>query len=146
MTNLPSDPALLSAGELVTLYRSKKLSPVDVVKATLARIERFNPIVNAYCHLDADGAMAAARQSEARWRAGTAKGAADGVPIGVKDNIMVAGMPCRFGSRLVKDKPVDIDAPAVARLREQGAIVLGKTAQTAAGRSESRRRSAVATA
>ena len=98
------------------------------MQATLARIERFNPIVNAYCHLDAAGALAAAKASEARWRAGSPKGLVDGVPVGVKDNIHVAGMPSRFGSKLTPDAPQKIDAPAVARLKEQGAIVLGKTA------------------
>ena len=123
----PTDPALLSASELVALYRANKLSPVEAVQATLARIERFDPIVNAYCHLDAEGALLAARESEARWRGGNPKGLVDGVPVGVKDNIHVAGMPSRFGSKLTPDAPQKIDAPAVARLEEQGAIVLGKT-------------------
>jgi aspartyl-tRNA(Asn)/glutamyl-tRNA(Gln) amidotransferase subunit A len=123
-----TDPALLSATELVALYREKKLSPVEVTKATLARIERLNPIVNAYCHLDAEGALATAKESEARWTAGRPKGLVDGVPVGVKDNILVAGMPARFGSRLTPDAPHKIDAPAVARLKEQGAVILGKTA------------------
>src|SRR4029453_9368172 len=124
----PTDPALLSATELLALYRAKKLSPVEAVQATLARIERFNPIVNAYCHLDSAGALAAAKESEARWRAGSPKGLVDGLAVGVKDNIHVAGMPSRFGSKLTPDTPQKIDAPAVARLKEQGAIVLGKTA------------------
>ena len=124
----PTDPALLSATELLALYRAKKLSPVEAVQATLARIERFNPIVNAYCHLDSAGALAAAKESEARWRAGRPKGLVDGLAVGVKDNIHVAGMPSRFGSKLTPDTPQKIDAPAVARLKEQGAIVLGKTA------------------
>jgi aspartyl-tRNA(Asn)/glutamyl-tRNA(Gln) amidotransferase subunit A len=97
MTELPapmsSNPALLSATELVELYRTKGLSPVEAVEATLARIERFNPAVNAYCHLDPQGALAAARQSEARWAAGTPRGLVDGVPVGIKDNILVAGTP-----------------------------------------------------
>ena len=124
----PTDPALLSATELVALYRAKQLSPVEAVQATLARIERFNPIVNAYCHLDSAGALAAAEASQARWLAGTPKGLLDGVPVGVKDNIQVAGLPSRFGSRLTPDAPQKIDSPAVARLKEQGAIILGKTA------------------
>jgi aspartyl-tRNA(Asn)/glutamyl-tRNA(Gln) amidotransferase subunit A len=123
----PSDPSLLSAVELGELYRRKALSPVEATKATLARIERFNPVVNAYCHLDPEGALAEAVEAEKRWMAGTPKGPADGVPIGVKDNIAVAGMPCRFGSRLTRTEPLSIDAPAVARLKEQGAVVLGKT-------------------
>ena len=127
-TNAPSDPALLSATELIGLYRAKRLSPVEAVKATLARIERFNGAVNAYCHLDPEGALAAARLSEQRWMAGVPKGLADGVPLGVKDNIAVAGMPTRFGSKLTSTDPHTFDAPAVARLKEHGAVVLGKTA------------------
>src|SRR5262249_1054589 len=99
-TAASSDPAQMSASELLRLYRRKQLSPVEAVQATLARIERFNPVVNAYCHLDAEGALAAAREAEARWMAGTPKGLVDGVPLGVKDNIAVIGMPSRFGSRL----------------------------------------------
>jgi len=94
----------------------------------LERIERYNGIVNAFCHLDAEGALRLARDSEARWRAGAPRGTADGIPVGVKDNILVAGMPARFGSTLTPVTPAPHDAPAVARLREQGAIVLGKTA------------------
>jgi aspartyl-tRNA(Asn)/glutamyl-tRNA(Gln) amidotransferase subunit A len=127
-TNAPSDPALLSATELIGLYRAKRLSPVEAMKATLTRIERFNGALNAYCHLEPEGALAAAKSSEQRWMAGAPKGLADGVPLGVKDNIAVAGMPTRFGSKLTSTDPHTFDAPAVARLKEHGAIVLGKTA------------------
>ena len=126
--DVPSDPAVLSATDLVALYRAKALSPVEATKAALARIERHNAAVNAWCHLDADGALAAARASEARWQARAPKGLLDGVPMGVKDNLLVAGMPARFGSRLTPSAPREIDAPAVARLREHGAVILGKTA------------------
>jgi len=94
----------------------------------LDRIERHNGVVNAYCHLDAEGALRLARESEARWMSGAPRGGIDGIPVGVKDNIVVAGMPARFGSTLTSPAPAIHDAPAVARLREQGAIVLGKTA------------------
>jgi aspartyl-tRNA(Asn)/glutamyl-tRNA(Gln) amidotransferase subunit A len=127
-TQPPSDPAQLSATELVALYRKGELSPVEVTKAALARIERYNGVVNAWCHLDPDGALASARASEARWHAGAPKGLVDGVPVGIKDNVLVAGMPARFGSRLTAPDPQSIDAPAVARLREAGAVLLGKTA------------------
>ena len=127
-SSISRDPALLSATDLVGLYRSRSLSPVEATKATLARIERFNGTVNAYCHLDPDGALASARASEARWMTGAPKGLVDGVPIGVKDNIAVAGMPSRFGSRLASADPLAFDAPAVARLEEHGAVMLGKTA------------------
>jgi aspartyl-tRNA(Asn)/glutamyl-tRNA(Gln) amidotransferase subunit A len=124
----PSDPALLSATDLIALYRAKALSPVEATKAALDRIEAHNGAVNAWCHLDADGALAAARASEARWQARAPQGLLDGVPMGVKDNILVAGMPARFGSRLTPPAPRETDAPAAARLREHGAVILGKTA------------------
>lgn len=127
MTSSASDPATLSATELVALYRQKALSPVEVMKATLARIERHNGAVNAYIFLDGDGALAGARASEARWAKGEPVGAVDGVPLGVKDNVAVNGMPSRAGSRLTGTDAPTIDAPAVARMREQGAIVVGKT-------------------
>lgn len=118
---------------MLAAYRQKQLSPVDVVRAVLERIERYNGVVNAYCHLDPEGALTLARESEARWMAGAPRGVADGVPVGVKDNILVAGMPIRYGSKLSSDKPAKHDAPAVARLREHGAIVLGKTAMPEIG-------------
>ncbi len=124
----PSDPALLSATQLVALFRSKALSPVEATKAALARIERHNAAVNAWCHLDPDGALAAARASEARWQAGAPQGPVDGVPTGIKDNVLAAGMPARFGSRLTASEPRSSDAPVVARLRAAGAVLLGKTA------------------
>ena len=123
----PSDPALLAATELLRLYRAGSLSPVEAAKAALARIERHGGAVNAWVHLDPEGALAAARVSEARWQAGAPMGLLDGVPVGVKDNILVAGMPARFGSRLTPAGPREADAPAVARLREAGAVLLGKT-------------------
>jgi aspartyl-tRNA(Asn)/glutamyl-tRNA(Gln) amidotransferase subunit A len=118
----------LPIADLLACYRRKELSPVEAIGAALDRIERYNSIVNAYCHVDAEGALRLARESEARWMAGAPKGALDGVPTGVKDNILVAGMPARFGSTLTSTASSRHDAPAVARLREQGAIVLGKTA------------------
>jgi len=124
----PSDPTLASATDLVALFAAKALSPVEAAKAALARIERFNAAVNAWCHLDPDGALEAARASEARWQAGAPAGLLDGVPIGIKDNILVAGMPARFGSRLTSPEARSTDAPAAARLREAGAVILGKTA------------------
>jgi aspartyl-tRNA(Asn)/glutamyl-tRNA(Gln) amidotransferase subunit A len=124
----PSDPALASATELVALYRARALSPVEATRAALARIERHDRAVNAWVHLDAEGALAAARASEARWQAGAPQGLLDGVPTGIKDNILVAGMPARFGSRLTSPAPRESDAPAAARVREAGAVVLGKTA------------------
>ena len=94
----------------------------------LDRIERLNPVLNAFCHLAPDEALAAARASEARWRRGAPCGELDGVPVSVKDLILAAGWPTLRGSRTVDPAgPWDVDAPATARLREAGAVILGKT-------------------
>jgi len=126
---MTTDLALASATELVGLYRQKKASPVEVTEAVLARIEAHNPTYNAFCLVDAEAARAAARESEARWAASAANGLVDGVPATVKDLILTRGWPTRRGSKTVPaDQPWEDDAPAVARLREHGAVLLGKTA------------------
>ena len=122
-----ADIADLNATDLLRLYRRRDLSPVEVTRDTLARIERFNPIINAFLVVDAEGAMAAAAESEARWAKGEPRGLVDGIPSTVKDNVWVEGWPMRRGSAVTDDKPMTADAPAVARLRESGATILGKT-------------------
>ncbi len=117
----------LSAADLIGLYRTRAVSPVEATRAALARIERFNPAVNAFLLVDAEGAMAAARASEARLVKGEPYGALDGIPATIKDNILVHGWPTRKGSVTTDASPAPEDAPAVARLREQGTIFLGKT-------------------
>lgn len=121
------DPALLSATELLAAYTAKTLSPVEVVKAVLARIDRFEPQINAFRQVDREGALAAAKASEARWAKGKPQGRVDGVPVTVKDNLHVAGMITRFGSRLTPDTVQTADAPVVAHLRREGAVFIGKT-------------------
>lgn len=122
-----TDIAALTAADLARLYRRRELSPVDVVRDVLARIDRFNPGINAFLVVDHEGALRSARESEARWHAGEPRGPVDGVPATVKDNIMARGWPNRRGSRMTPETPADEDAPSVARLREAGAPILGKT-------------------
>jgi len=122
-----SDLSRLSGSDLVALYRQRKVSPVDVTRDALARIERYQPLVNAFVMVDAEGALAAARQSEARWAKNEPLGLIDGLPVTIKDNIDVAGLPSRKGSRTTSAEPAQADAPAVARMRESGAVFLGKT-------------------
>jgi aspartyl-tRNA(Asn)/glutamyl-tRNA(Gln) amidotransferase subunit A len=125
---MASDPAALSATELVRRYRSKELSPVETTRAVLDRIERFDPAVNAFCLVDPDQALEAARASEARWQRGEPCGLVDGVPATIKDLILTRGWPTLRGSRAIPRAQVwDEDAPAAARLREQGAVLIGKT-------------------
>jgi aspartyl-tRNA(Asn)/glutamyl-tRNA(Gln) amidotransferase subunit A len=123
------DLARLSAAELLRHYRRGTASPAEVVDACLALIERYEGKVNAFCLIDAEGARQAARESEARWRRGEPRGLVDGVPCTVKDLIVWKGKPTRRGSLSTGDAPAPEaeDAPAVARLREHGAVFLGKT-------------------
>ncbi len=118
----------LTATDLLALYRSGQASPVEATRAVLARIEQLNPTLRAYCHVGADDALAAARESEARWQRGAPVGPLDGVPVSIKDLILAKGWPTLRGSRTVDPKQTwDVDAPASARLREAGAVLLGKT-------------------
>jgi len=123
-----SNPADLPATELIEAYRRKSLSPVEATRAVLARIEALNPKLNAFNLVDADGALASARASEARWAKGSPQGALDGVPVSIKDIILTKGWPTLRGSTLVeRNQPWDEDAPATARLREANAVIIGKT-------------------
>ena len=125
---MADDLAFLSATDLVELYRARKLSPVEVTRAVLRRIERTREALNCYVMVDADSALASARASEARWVRGEPKGLVDGVPTSIKDLVLTRGWPTLRGSLTVDpDQPWDEDAPATARLREHGAVLLGKT-------------------
>ncbi len=118
----------LSARELVEAYRRKTLSPVEVTKALLTRLDRLEPKLNAFVLVARDSALAEAESAERRWARGAPLGLLDGVPVTIKDLFLTKGWPTLRGSTLIKrDQPWDEDAPAVARLREQGAIFLGKT-------------------
>lgn len=120
--------AYASASRLLALYRAGTLSPVEATRSILARIARLDPKVNAFCLVDEEAALAAARASEARWRAGAPMGPLDGVPASIKDLILTRGWPTLRGSHTVeRDQPWTEDAPATARLRESGAVLLGKT-------------------
>ena len=125
---MKTDLCALSATELLAAYRAKTLSPVEATHAALARIEKLNPVLNCFNLVDEKGALDAARASEARWKKGAPIGLVDGVPTSIKDIILTRGWPTLRGSKTVDPKgPWNDDAPAVARLREHGAVFLGKT-------------------
>jgi aspartyl-tRNA(Asn)/glutamyl-tRNA(Gln) amidotransferase subunit A len=125
---MKNDPCSLSAAELLQLYRRKKLSPVEATKAVLERIGKLNPALNAFCFLDEKQALRNAKQSEERWRKGAPQGLLDGVPVSIKDLLLTKGWPTLRGSKTVDPKgPWNDDAPVTARLREHGAVLLGKT-------------------
>ncbi|KWH21826.1 amidase [Burkholderia cepacia] len=116
----------LSASELNGLYSNRRASPVDVMHNILERIQLLDPTVNAFCQIS-DDALDLARASEVRWQRGAPLSPLDGVPISIKDNIDIAGLSTRYGSRATAPEAATSDSPSVARLREAGAICFGKT-------------------
>lgn len=123
-----SDPTRLTAGELSSRYADGSLSPVEATQAALAAIERFDGKTNAFVLVDPEGALTRAKESEARWRSGDSLGRADGIPTSIKDIFLTRGWPTLRGSNLIDAaSPWPDDAPCVARLREAGAVFLGKT-------------------
>src|ERR1043166_1919024 len=123
-----TDIAFASAEGLGELYRKKALSPVEAAEMLLGRIDALQPNLNAFVFVDRDGALAAARASEQRWRQGAPLSAIDGVPVTIKDIVLMRGFPTLRGSKLIDpDRDWSEDSPAVARRREAGAVILGKT-------------------
>ncbi|HEX6318644.1 MAG TPA: amidase [Burkholderiales bacterium] len=117
----------LTATELLEGYRKRTLSPVEVAQAVMKRIETFNPRFNAF-NLVSDRFVEEAKASEARWAAGRPRGLLDGVPVSIKDLILTRGWPTLRGSKTIDPSgPWNDDAPAAARLREHGALLIGKT-------------------
>src|SRR5688572_8971550 len=115
----------LTAAELLDGYRRHEFSPVEVARAVLGRIEALNPQFNAFC-LVSKTIPEDAKASEARWLAGQPQGLLDGVPVSIKDLLLTKGWPTLRGSKAVDPTgPWNDDAPAVARLREHGALLLG---------------------
>jgi aspartyl-tRNA(Asn)/glutamyl-tRNA(Gln) amidotransferase subunit A len=117
----------LDATALADAYRTRRLSPVEATKVTLDRVARLNPTLNAFYEVDAEQALAAAARAEARWAAGTPLGPLDGVPVSIKDHLQVEGFTTPRGSFLASKTPSDFDCPVATRLREAGAVILGKT-------------------
>ena len=127
METTPTDLADLTAAELVEGYAAGQFTPVDAAEAALTRIEERDGDLNAFVLVDRDAALASAEESAARWRAGETLGIGDGVPTSIKDMFITKGWPTLRGSTLIDDAgPWDADAPCVARLRETGAVLLGK--------------------
>jgi len=113
--------------EIAAGIREKKFSPVEVVEAHLERVAALQPTLNAFVHLDAEGARKQARAAEAALMRVDGVGPLHGVPLTIKSCIDAAGWPAPAGSLLRKDYVAQTDAPLVARLRAAGAIVLGNT-------------------
>ena len=118
-------PGIAAAGRA---YRDGRLSPAGLLDDLLARIDRLDPALHAFVHLDRAGALEAARAATRALSAGDDRGPLHGVPIAIKDVVDVAGMPTTCHSRLTSRDPAAADAAVVARLRAAGAIILGKVA------------------
>ncbi|MBT2208026.1 amidase [Actinomadura sp. NEAU-AAG7] len=123
-----SDLLGMTAAELAGAYGRGETSPVEATRAALEAIDARDAELNAFVLVDAEGALRSAAESEARWVGGTQRGPADGVPTTVKDLEQARGWPTLRGSWLSGDPtPGGDDSPSVARLREAGAVILGKT-------------------
>ncbi|MGW7411355.1 amidase [Streptomyces sp. NPDC054863] len=131
MTSQRNEPTALTeftAHRLLAAYQKGELSPVEAARAVLERAEAIQPSLNAFVSIDHEGALATARASEERWRRREPRGLLDGVPVTVKDLLLTAGTPTLRGSHAVADTGKwEEDSPAVARLREHGAVLVGKT-------------------
>lgn len=117
----------LTARELSQAYRTRALSPVEVTRAVLTRIERCEPKLNAMYIIDVEGAMGQAAAAERRWREGSPLSQLDGVPITIKDLIATVGDPVPVGTAAADFTPATVDQPPAARVREAGCVILGKT-------------------
>ena len=117
----------MDACELGALFASGRASPVEAARASLARIERFNPQMNAFAYVAPEAALDAARASEARWARGEPLGPIDGAPTTIKELTAVKGLPWRRGSTLTGDEPATQEILVMRRLRAAGAVVLGTT-------------------
>jgi Asp-tRNA(Asn)/Glu-tRNA(Gln) amidotransferase A subunit family amidase len=120
-------PWYFSIAETLERFGKKEISPVELVTAHLGRAQKLQPKLNAFVHLDAESAVARARNAEAAFSRGEALLPLSGIPLTVKSNIDVAGWPCPAGSLLRKDYVPTADAILVARLEAAGAIFLGNT-------------------
>ncbi len=120
----------LEISELSQLIRDGKLSPVEITRAQLARIEKFDANLNSYAHVAAEQALAQARQAEAELVQGKYRGPLHGVPIGVKDLFWTQDMPTTVGTTIYRNYLAPEDATVVARLKKAGAVILGKLRMT----------------
>jgi aspartyl-tRNA(Asn)/glutamyl-tRNA(Gln) amidotransferase subunit A len=122
-----SDLAFTPATELAGMIRARKLSPVELTRVVLERIERLNPTLNAFCTVTAEAALDVARRAEAAVMSGEPLGPIHGLPFSVKDLALTKGVATKFGSHIFASRVGEVDAPYVRRLHEAGGIMIGKT-------------------
>src|SRR3990172_5193045 len=125
-TERGADLTRLSISAAAVLVRKRKVSPVELTKACLARIEQLNPSLNAFITVTAESALLQAREAEVEVQRGRWRGPLHGIPIGLKDLFDTAGVRTTGGSALFKDRIPKEDAEVVRRLKTAGAVLLGK--------------------
>jgi aspartyl-tRNA(Asn)/glutamyl-tRNA(Gln) amidotransferase subunit A len=131
----------LDATALSALLDARDVTPLQLLDQALARLDALEPVLNAFTHVDRDGAHASAKAANERQASGARLGPLDGIPVSVKDNIFVAGLPACWGSLLFRDHVPDRDDICVERLRAAGAVIIGKTTTpelAMSGRTDSR--------
>ena len=116
----------ISVSELSKLIKNKEVSPTELLDSTLKKIEKLDPILNSFAFLDIEGAKSLAKESEKRMMSNSLLSELDGIPTSIKDLIAQKNLPQRFGSKTSSDNLVSADAPSVERLRNAGAVLLGK--------------------
>lgn len=121
-----SETQWLATSDIAAAFASKTLSPVELLSDLFARIEILDPTLHAFVHVDREGAMAAAKGAEAEIAAGRIRGPLHGVPIGLKDIVDVRGLPTTAHSKVLIDNVAQADAVVTRKLRQAGAVILGK--------------------
>jgi aspartyl-tRNA(Asn)/glutamyl-tRNA(Gln) amidotransferase subunit A len=124
-TPVNATPTTIAAAVLA--LRAGRLTSSELVDASLQAIDRHNPLTNAFINVDAEAARAAARQADEERRRGRDRGPLHGIPVSIKDLIDIAGQPTTAASWVLKDQVASQDAPVITRLRESGAVLIGKT-------------------
>lgn len=128
MSELHTELHTLGAAEICAAYAARRLSPVEVTRAALDRMARWEPKLNAMFLIHGDASIGQARAAEARWLAGAPLSGLDGVPVTIKENIYTRGDPAPIGTAANRDEaPATFDAPPAARVREAGCVILGKS-------------------
>jgi len=117
----------MTISELAPKIKARKVSPVELTRAVLDRIERLNPSLNAYITVDTEGALKAARKAHRQIARGNYLGPLHGIPISLKDLYDTKGLRTTAGSRIMSDRVPSADATSVAKLRAAGAVIVGKT-------------------
>src|SRR5918992_22921 len=117
----------LTIGEIAPLIRKKRISPLELTRRYLDRIKTLNPVLNAYLAIREEDSLAAAKRAEREISKGKYRGPLHGIAFSIKDNIAVKGVTTTAGSKILSDWVPDFDATVVERLKNAGAVILGKT-------------------